>query len=90
MPRTRRHETVNVGTVTYPPARCAGCGRCLGHTDRAIEGSFPVVTPERLIEVCASICTRCLDDAAASHPGLQRLVTAIFRHVGSRWPSPPL
>jgi hypothetical protein len=90
MPRTRRQEPVNVGTATYPPTRCAGCGRCLSRTDRASEGSFPVVTPERLIQICASICARCLDDAAASYPGLRRLVVAIVLHVGSRWPSPPL
>ncbi|HLZ20702.1 MAG TPA: hypothetical protein VKQ30_01080 [Ktedonobacterales bacterium] len=90
MARTRRHEHVNVGTATYPPTRCAGCGRCLSRTDRATEGSFPVVTPERMIQVRASICAHCLADAAAGYPGLRQLVTAIFLYVGSRWPSPPL
>ncbi|MDQ6669257.1 MAG: hypothetical protein M3069_00565 [Chloroflexota bacterium] len=86
MPRARRQERVNVGTVTYPPTRCAGCGRCLSRTDRATEGSFYVVTPERLVQIRASMCARCLADAVASHAGLRRLVLAIFLHVAVAGP----
>jgi hypothetical protein len=85
MPGTPSKKSVDVGTVAYPPTRCAGCCRRLSRKDRAAEGRLPISTPERLVKIHGSVCTCCLDDADLSYPSsVQRLVLAIFFHVG-RW-----
>jgi hypothetical protein len=74
---------VDVAIASLAFDRCVACDRRLSHRERRAEGSFPIVTPDRLLLICAQVCARCLDDAEVGHR-IAQLAGAIFLQLG-RW-----
>ena len=70
---------VDVAIAALPFDRCVACDRRLSHRERRAEGSFPIVTPERLLLIRAQVCARCLADAALPHRIAQQAVPSSFR-----------
>ena len=77
-------------SCTYPSTRCAACDRRLTDADQASVGTFPLVTPERLVLLRARVCGPCLAEATLSLPaGVRRVALAIARHLGAWYAAGP-
>lgn len=69
--------------LVYTGARCAACDRPIEDRARALEGRFPIVTPDRTLHVHARICTECLGDPELADPsGVQTLALHLVRRIG--------
>lgn len=90
MPCPPLPQLVEVRIAVYPSTRCAACARPLTGADQASAGTFPLVTPERLVLIRARLCGPCLAEPALSQPYHVRLLAlGIARHLGDWYAARP-
>jgi hypothetical protein len=90
MPCPPLPQLVDVRIALYPSTHCAACDRRLTGADQASAGTFPLVTPERLVLIRARLCGRCLAEPTLNLPsGVRRMALAIARHLGDWYVARP-
>ena len=68
--------------ATYPTGRCAGCDRRLVRSTEAVQGEFPLPTPDQLLVIRCRVCAECLADPELRNPQtLRRFALGILRRL---------